>query len=222
VLRVGINLGNALLAGRDPASGEPHGLAVDLARELGRRLRTDIELVTFESAGRMAEAAGTWDAAFLAADPAREGEIQFTAPYLEIDATYLVAAASPLRHLADVDREGIRIALSDKSAYDLALRRSINHAELVRAASVDDSVDLFFRDHLDALAGLRPLLLDVTRAHPGCRVLDGRFTAVRQAMGAPKGHEIALLEDFVREAKASCLIADLIDKHRLDGVTRLP
>jgi len=222
VLRVGINLGNALLAGRDPASGEPRGLAVDLARELGRRLHADIELVTFESAGQMAAAAGTWDAAFLAADPAREGEIRFTAPYLEIDATYLVAAASPLTHLADVDREGIRIAVSDKSAYDLALRRSINHAELVRAASVDDSVELFFRDHLDALAGLRPLLLDVTRAHPGCRVLEGRFTAVRQAMGAPKGHDIAPLEEFVREAKASGLIAHLIDKHRLDGVTRLP
>jgi len=221
VLRVGINLGNALLAGRDPASGEPHGLAVDLARELGRRLHTDIELVTFESAGRMAEAAGTWDAAFLAADPAREGEIQFTAPYLEIDATYLVAGASPLTHLADVDREGIRIAVSDRSAYDLALRRSITHAQLVRASSVDDSVDLFFRDHLDALAGLRPLLLDVTKTHPGYRVLEERFTAVRQAIGAPRGHDIAALEEFVRDAKASGLIARMIDKHRLDGVTQV-
>jgi polar amino acid transport system substrate-binding protein len=221
-VRIGINLGNALLAGRDPASGEPRGLAVDLARELGRRLHADIDLVMFDSAGRMAAAAGTWDAAFLAADPAREGEIRFTAPYLEIDATYLVAAASPLTQLADVDREGIRIAVSDKSAYDLALRRSITHADLVRAASVDDSVDLFFRDHLDALAGLRPLLLDVMKTHPGYRVLDGRFTAVLQAIGAPRGDEIAPLEEFVREAKASGLIAHLIDKHRLDGVTQVP
>src|SRR3979490_1527756 len=115
VLRVGINFGNAVLTRRD-ADGTPGGLAVDLAQELARRLNVPLEIVSYESAGKMADGAkaGVWDVAFLAADPARADEISFTSPYLEIDTTYLVPAASPLRHVSEVDREGVRIAISAK------------------------------------------------------------------------------------------------------------
>jgi len=220
-LRIGINIGNALLARRDPATGALRGIAVDLARELGRALGTPVDLVPYDSAGRMADDArgGAWDVAFLAADAARATDISFTAPYLEIDATYLVPPASMLTTIGDVDREGVRIAVSDKSAYDLALKRSITRAEIVRAPSVDASVDLFFAQRLEALAGLRPLLVDVAQTHHGCRVLDGRFTAILQAIGAPSGRDTAPLDAFVRDAKASGLIAHLIEQHHIRGVT---
>jgi polar amino acid transport system substrate-binding protein len=220
VLRAGINLGNALLAGRDPATGEPRGIAVDLARALGQHLGVDVELVTYQSAARMADAAagGAWDAAFLAADAAR-ADIDFTEPYLEIDATYLVDGASPLREVSEVDRTGVRIAVSDKSAYDLALRRAITLAQIVPAPTVDASVDVFFAERLDVLAGLRPLLVRVAEEHPGCRVLEGRFTAVRQAIGTPKGRDLAPLAAFVRHARTSGLIGELIDRHGVRGVT---
>ncbi len=169
----------------------------------------------------MADAAkaGEWDVAFLAADQARASDISFTAPYLEIDATYMVPSDSLLMTMADVDRDGVRIAVSDKSAYDLALRRTIQRAEIVRAASVNASVDLFFSQRLDALAGLRPLLVDVLEGHAGCRVLDGRFTAILQAIGCPKGRDIIPFEDFVRNAKTSGLVRQLIEKHHIRGVT---
>ncbi len=197
-------------------------MAVDLARELARHLAVDIELVTYESAGRMADAAAVqaWDVAFLAADPARV-DIDFTSPYLEIDATYLVPRSSPMQQLIEVDRPGIRIAVSDKSAYDLALSRAIAHARIVRASSVDASVDLFFAERLDALAGLRPLLVGVAEQHPGCRVLDGRLTAVLQAVGTPRGRDLKPLETFVRHARTSGLVARLIDRHRIRSVTVL-
>src|SRR5438093_12744816 len=122
VLRVGINFGNTILSGRD-AAGVPRGIAMDLARALAQRLGLPMEIVSYESAGRMADGAkaGAWDVAFLAVDPKRAEEIAFTAPYLEIDTTYLVWADSPLRTIADVDREGVRISVTDKSAYDLFL-----------------------------------------------------------------------------------------------------
>lgn len=223
-LRIGINLGNALLAGRDPAGGAPRGIAVDLAYELARHLGIDVELVTYDAAGRMADdaASGKWDAAFLAADPARAADISFTNPYLEIDATYLVAAASPFTSVTDVDRPGIRIAVSDKSAYDLALQRSISRAQLVRAPNVDASVDLFFAQHLDALAGLRPLLVDVSASRSGFRVLDGKFTSIRQAIGAARGVDVAPLEAFVEHAKRAGLVAALIARHHVHGVTPAP
>jgi len=190
-------------------------MAVDLAHELGRHLGTGVELVTYESAGLMADdaATGAWDAAFLAADPARAADITFTRPYLEIEATYLVAEASPLTAAADVDRPGIRIAVSDNSAYDLALRRSITRAELVY---------LFFAQRLDALAGLRPLLIEVAGSRSGYRVLDGRFTSIQQAIGARRGTDVAPLGAFIEHARRTGLVATLIDRHRVGGVTIAP
>ena len=165
-----------------------------------------------------------WDVAFLAADPDRAGEIAFTAPYLEIDTTYLVPSGSPLRTLDDVDREGIRIAVSEKSAYDLFLTRSLKRAQLIRIPGVNASVDFFFAGKLDALAGLKSLLIDVAAGHPGTRVLEGRFTTVQQAVGTPKSREAAAryLADFVEEIKASGLVARTIERNGVRGVSVAP
>ena len=220
-MRIGINIGNALLARRDRSTGALHGIAVDLARELARTLNEPAYLVAYESAGRMADEAKSdaWDVAFLAADPSRAQDITFTAPYLEIEATYLVPPDSPLTSLDGVDRDWVRMAVSDKSAYDLALKRSITQAHIVRAPSVDESVALFFAGKLEALAGLRPLLVDVAQKHPGCKVLDGHFTSILQAIGAPSGRDITPLETFVRHAKVSGFIARVIEQNHIRGVT---
>ena len=224
-LRVGINFGNSVLANKD-VNGDPAGIAVDLAYELARRLSVSIEFITYEAAGRMAAGAqaGAWDVAFLAADPDRANQIIFTAPYLEIETTYLVPAGSPLRTVADVDREGIRIAVSDKSAYDLFLTRNLKRARLVRAPDPNSSVELFFMDNLDALAGIRPMLVDVARSHPATRVLDGRFTAVQQAVGTPQGRNAAsnYLREFVEDIKVSGLVAKTIEKNGVPGVSAAP
>jgi polar amino acid transport system substrate-binding protein len=224
-LRVGINFGNALLTSRD-ANGTPGGIAVDLAKELARRVGVPMDLISYEGAGQTADGAkaGAWDVAFLAADPARAEEIAFTAPYLEIESTYLVPAGSPLRALADVDRDGVRVAVSDKSAYDLFLTRSLKRAQLVRAPGINASVDLFFAEKLDALAGLKPLLVEVAEKQAGVRVLDGRFTAVQQSVGTPKGRSAAVkyLREFVEDIKASGLVAKTIDKNGIRGVSVAP
>src|SRR3954463_15191757 len=134
-LRAAINLGNAVLAQKDPATGEPSGVSVDLARELGRRLGLPVDLVVYDAAGKVVEAvkSGAWDVAFVAIDPERAAEISYTAPYVVIEGTYAVPADSPLRRIEDVDREGVRIAVGAKSAYDLYLTRTLKRARLVRA-----------------------------------------------------------------------------------------
>jgi polar amino acid transport system substrate-binding protein len=222
-MRVGINFGNALLTARDPATRAPSGIALDLAYDLGRRLGVPVQIVEYETAATMADGAKAdeWDVAFLASDPARANDIAFTAPYVEIDATYLVPAGSPLLTIADVDREGVRVAVSDKSAYDLYLSRTLRRARLVRVPGVDDSVTLFLTDKLEALAGLKPLLMEVADQHSGARVLEGRFTAVQQAVGTPKPRTAAAnyLNGFVQDIKASGVVARTIDKHGIRGVT---
>jgi polar amino acid transport system substrate-binding protein len=157
-LRAGINHGNVLLASRNPASGEVLGIAVDLARELARRAALPLAVVPYESAGTMADAgaSGAWDVAVLGAEPERASRIAFSPPYLEIEATYLVPAGSPIRSIADVDRDGVRVAVSAKSAYDLLLGRTLRHARLVRVSGVEPSFELFVADKLDALAVRSP------------------------------------------------------------------
>lgn len=225
-LRVGINFGNTVLARRDDNS-VPFGIAVDLAHELARRLNAGIEVVSYDSAGRMADGAkaGAWDVAFLGADPDRAGEIAFTAPYLEMDATYLVPPESMLHHVDDVDDETVRIAVSQKSAYDLFLTRELKRARLVRIPGPEASIQLFFSEKLEALAGIRPMLVEVAESHPGTSVLDGRYTVVRQAVGTPRDRAAELagyLREFVEDIKASGLAQKVIDKNGIRGVSVAP
>jgi polar amino acid transport system substrate-binding protein len=224
-LRVGINYGNFLLvtSGPDP---DPLGVAPDLGRELGRRLEVPVEFVLFDSAGKMADAvkAGAWDVAFLGAEPQRANEIAFTAAYLEIPATYLVPAGSPIKGLADVDRAGVRIAVSDKSAYELYLSRNIKNATLVRAQGIDNSYNVFVNDKLEVLSGLKPRLLMDVQKLPGSRLLDGQFTAVQQAIGTPRSRETGAryLREFVEEAKASGFVGQAISRSGVAGVSVAP
>ena len=225
-LRVGINFQNNLLTARDPVTRAPSGIALDLAWELGRRLAVPVEIVSYESAGELAESAGAgaWEVGFLGAEPQRANQISFTAAYLEIEATYLVPPGSPLKTIADVDRDGIRIVVPAKAAYDLYLTRSLQHASLTRTAGADAAFKLFVADKMDALAGLKPRLVSDHDNLPGSRVLEGRFTAVQQAVGTPKGHDAGAkyLREFVADIKASGLVARTIEKNGVRGVSVAP
>jgi polar amino acid transport system substrate-binding protein len=225
-LRVGINYGNPVLAKRDPSSGQLHGLAVDLAEELGNRSGLPIEVVAFESAGKMFEAVKTaeWDVAFLAIDAGRADEIDFTAAYIEIEGTYLVPSGSPVSTIADVDRKGTRVGVSAKSAYDLFLSRSIQHAELIRAPDPNSAFELIVAGKVDVVAGVRQHLVANAEKLPGSRVLDGRFMAIQQAVGIPKGREAGAryLRDFIEDVKASGFVARAIDKAGIRGVSVPP
>jgi polar amino acid transport system substrate-binding protein len=216
-LRAAINLGNMVLAQKDPATGELRGVTVDLARELARRLELPVELVPFDAAGKVFEAlkAGAWDVAFLAIEPVRAAEIAFTAPYVIIEGVYLVPKDSPLRAVADVDRDGVRIAVNKGSAYDLYLTRTLKHAKLLRGES---GVDLFVRDKLEAAAGVKQPLVEYAKTNPAVRIMDGRFMEIRQAMGTPKlryeGRDAAprYLHAFVEEMKATGFIAKALQR----------
>ena len=226
VLRAGINLSNFLLVSGKSPTGEPEGVAPDMAREVALRLGVPVAYVTYARPGELADAAGgdVWDIGLIAAEPARAEAIAFSPAYAEIEATYLVPANSPISHIHEVDRPGVRIAIAARAAYDLWLARHLHHAELVRAPSLDASYDLFVSEKLDALAGLRPRLLQDVEKLPGARILEGKFTAVQQAVGTAKANEAGsrFLRDFVEDAKASGLVARLIERHQIRGLSVAP
>ena len=225
-MRVGVNLGNFLLVGKDAQTGDLRGVVPDLAQELARRLRVPLELVAYPGAGQVADAAatGAWDVGFIGAEPQRAEQIAFTPAYLEIPATYLVPAGSPIRSLAEVDRPGVRIAVSARSAYDLYLSRNLKHAQLVRAEGIPASFDLFVAHKLEVLSGLLPRLSSDVARLPGARIIEGKFTAIQQAIGTPKARAAgaAWLLEFVADIKASGLVARAIERHGVKGVSVAP
>ena len=221
VLRVGLNMANSLLITGATSAGEPDGVAPDMAREIAKRIGAEVSLVQFASPGEVADASDgdVWDIALIGAEPARAERMAFTAAYVEIEATYLVPGDSAFTSVEDVDRAGVRIAVSGRSAYDLFLPRNLEHAELERVQGVTAAAELFRREGLDALAGLRPALVVEAEKLPGSRIVEGQFTAVQQAIGSRKGDEASatFLADFVEEAKASGLVQSLIDRHGVTG-----
>jgi polar amino acid transport system substrate-binding protein len=225
-LRAAINYGNFILATRDRATGESRGVAIDLTQELSRRLGVPVEIVAYDSVAIMGDAApsGVWDIAFLGSDPKREALMSFTAAYLEIEATYLVAGASPLRAAAEVDRDGMRVAAPARANYELYLSRNLQHAKLTSTASADAAFDLLAGGQVDALAGLTQALLDRQPQLPGSRILPGRFMGVQQSIAVPKGRDagLAFLRSVVEDAKASGLVARAIERTGARGVSVAP
>lgn len=220
-LRAALNYANTLLISTRGA--EPTGVAPDLARELAKRAGASVEFIGFANAGLAADAAasGAWDVAFIGAEPQRAGEITFSPAYVEIEASYLVPAGSPLLQIEDVDRDGVHIATAARAAYTLFLQRTLRHAALVEADGLPAAFDRFVEMKLDALAGLKPNLLASAASIPGARVLDGRFTSVQQAIGVPRGRAAAAryLESFVAEITASGFLTSLIARHRIEGLS---
>jgi len=220
-LRAGINLGNILLVTGKGPGGEPQGVAPDMAAGIAKRLGVGVSYVTYATPGELADAAARdeWDIGLIAVEPKRAEQIAFCEPYVEIEATYLVPAGSPFHTVEDVDRPGVRIAVSDRAAYDLYLSRTLKHAELVRAHGLPGAFKLFVDDKLDALAGLVPALQENAASLPGARVLPGRYTSVLQAIGTkPQCKALnAVVAEFTAEAKASGLVARLIEQHGVSG-----
>jgi polar amino acid transport system substrate-binding protein len=226
LLRAAINLGNPVLAQKNPQSGEACGVTVDLARELANRLGVPMKVVLYDAAGKVFEAVKTnaWDIAFLALDPTRAKEVLFTAPYVIIEGTYVVRDDSPFHTIEDFDRAGVRIAVGKGAAYDLYLTRTLKHAELVRHDTSVGAIELFFDAGLEAAAGVRQPLAEFARTHPRLRVIEEKFTSIEQAMGTPKGRPAAreFLQSFIEEMKRNGFVASALARSGQSGAGVAP
>ena len=226
-LRASINLGNPILAGTDPASGEARGVSVDLARAFAAQLGVPLELVVFKTAAQSVEAVTSEqaDIGFFAIDPARGAGIGFTAAYVLIEGCYLVPDASPLHSNDEVDRPGTRVVVGAGSAYDLHLTRALKHAQIVRAPSSPAVFDTYLAEGAEVAAGVKQQLEADARRHAGHRLLPGHFMVIRQAMGLPKGRgeaARAALAAFVEEMKASGFVTTALARHGVAGASVAP
>ena len=226
-LRASINLGNPILANRQPETGEPVGVSVDLAFALAQRLRVELELIAFDTAAKSVAAVRQEqaDIGFFAVDPLRGVGMAFTAPYVLIEGSYLVPTASSLQANEDVDRPGVRVTVGQGSAYDLFLTRELKQAEIVRAPSSPAVVEVFVAQRLEVAAGVRQQLEADLARFPGLRLLPGRFMVIQQAMATPstRGPQAAAyLKEFVEDVKASGFVAKALARHGIQGASVAP
>ncbi|MDB5838453.1 MAG: amino acid transporter substrate-binding protein family [Herminiimonas sp.] len=221
-LRASINLGNPILANKDPATGQPFGVSVDLANELAKRLGVTAELVVFDTAGKSVEAVTNEQAdfGFFAIDPLRGEGISFTPPYVVIEGSYMVPVDSPIQSNEQVDQPGHRVAVGAGSAYDLYLSRHLKHAQTVKAQTSPAVVDTFVEQKLEVAAGVRQQLEADAKRVSGVRLLPGRFMVINQAMGIPKSRSqeaFQYLYDFVEEMKRTGFVANALERHGIKG-----
>lgn len=225
-LRAAINFGNPILASKDPATGEARGVSVDLSRELSRLLGVPLALVTYDAAGKVTDNAttGAWDIAFVAIDPKRAVDMDYTAPYVLIEGAFVVPSGSPLRANDDVDREGVRVVAAKGSAYDLYLSRELRKATIVYVATSQEVVAAMVARGVEAGAGVKQQLEASARTTPGVRLLDGRFMLIQQAMTTPKGRPAGAryLATFVEDMKSSGFVDAALRRHGIDGAAVAP
>jgi polar amino acid transport system substrate-binding protein len=224
-LRVGINLGNPVLAGSiDKSEPQPKGITIDIAKEIGKRANLPVELISYQSAGATVEAlkANQIDLIFVAIDPVRGADISYTPPYIQIEGAYMVKASSSLKSNEEVDAIGNEIVVGKGSAYDLYLTREIKRAALLRSANSQSVVDDFMSGKGNVAAGVKQQLeADATR-YNNLRLLPGRFMVINQAIGIPKARpEVdktnAYLGGIIAELKASGFIAQAMKRHGIEG-----
>ena len=226
-LRAAINLGNPILANRDPGTSAPIGVSVDLAVRLAAELNAPLDLVVYDAAGKSVEgvARGDADVGFFAVDPLRGEEIAFTAPYVLIEGCYLVRNDSPLTDNAEVDQPGRTVMVGKGSAYDLFLTRELKQATILRSPTSPAVVDTYMAQAADVAAGVKQQLEADAQRIGGLRLLPGRFMVIRQAMGTPKVKgeaTAAAMAAFVERAKADGFVAAALARHGIEGATVAP
>ena len=223
-LRVGINLGNPVLAGLDAATQKPKGVTIDIANEIGKRSGIPIELIPFQSAGSTVDAikTGNIDLIFVAIDPVRGADVSYTPPYIQIEGAYMVKADSKLKANEEVDRSGVEIVVGKGSAYDLFLTREIKNAALLRAASSQAVIDDFMAGKGNVAAGVKQQLESDAKRYKDLRMLPGRFMVINQAIGIPKARPeyertTVYLSGIITDLKSSGFVADSMKRHGIEG-----
>lgn len=225
-IRVGLNFGNVLLLSKDPATGEPRGLVADVAHELGRQIGAPVQFVPYERPVYLADAAdkNEWDIAFLAVEPARAARMNFSPPYVQIEASYLVRLDSQMNSIADVDRSGIRIAVAAGSAYELFLSRTIKNATIMGTKGSANAMKALYAGEADAVANITEVLRSSGALEKDYRVIDGHFMVIEQAIAIPKDKRAAYryLADFVADLKRRDFVAHSIERNGARGLTPAP
>jgi polar amino acid transport system substrate-binding protein len=217
-LRVAIAVGPAastFWATRDPQSGEPRGVTVELAKAAAEKLHVPLHLVAYKNSGEIAAAAAKseWDISFMPADAEREKYVDQGPSYVVYESSYLVRAGAGIKDMADVDRAGIHVGVIEGTATSRTVAKALKNASLTTFPKPEAAAELMAAGKLDALAMGRDALADLAKTLPASRVLDGAVQSTGVVVAVPKDR--AATRDwaahFVEAAKADGTVRRAFD-----------
>ena len=226
VLRVGLNMSNFLLVSSEDASGLPDGLSPDVGKKIAKELNLNCELIKFPNPGLLADAVNDdkWDIGNIAYERERGKTIDFSDPYINIDANFIFRSESNFKSNEEVDTPGTKIAVFERSAYDLWLTDNFKNAELVRASSIEESHNLFRNNKVDVLAGLKSKLVDEIKTNNDFKMITNPFTYIKQSIGIKKGNPeiLEFLNVFISKLIKEGYIEQLLKKHKVQDKLSIP
>ena len=226
VLRVGINMSNFLLINGKDSDGLPDGVSPDIGKRLARELNVECKLIQFKKPGLLADAVdeNMWDVGNIACEKERSKTIDFTNPYVNIDANFMFRKKDNLKTNGDINLPGIKIAVLERSAYDLWLTENFKNVELIRVNTIEESHQLFRDDKVNVLAGLKPKLIEEIKTNNDFQIINSPFTYIKQSIGIKKGNPEILdfLNKFITNLIKEGYVENLLKKHNVQNKLSIP
>lgn len=226
VLRVGINMSNFLLINGKDSDGLPDGVSPDIGKRLARELNVECKLIQFKKPGLLADAVDEdmWDIGNIACEKERSKTIDFTNPYVNIDANFMFRKKDNLKTNDDINLPGIKIAVLERSAYDLWLTENFKNVELIRVNTIEESHQLFREDKVNVLAGLKPKLIEEIKTNNDFQIINRPFTYIKQSIGIKKGNPEILdfLNKFITNLIKEGYVENLLKKHNVQNKLSIP
>ena len=226
ILRVGINMSNFLLVSGVNSSGLPEGVSPDLGKKIAKELNIPHKLVQYKRPGELADAVNKnqWDIGNIAFELKRAETIDFTNSYVNINANFLVRKIDNFKTNEDVSKARVKIAVLERSAYDLWLTENFKDIELIRASSIQNSHILFNEGKANVLAGLKPKLIEELSKNDQLEIIEDPFTFIKQSVGIKKGnpHVIEFLNNFISKLINDGFIEQLLKKYKVDKKLSIP
>ena len=226
ILRVGINMSNFLLVNKDSAFSKPEGLSPDIGALLAKELDLECQYIAFKNPGELIDAIeqDKWDVGNFAFEKKRAEIIDFSIPYINIDANFIMKKDISILNNEEVDSKELKIAVVNRSAYDLWLSNNFNNAKIIRSKTIIDSHKLFHNGEANILAGLKPKLIEELKMNENLKIIDKPFTFIKQSIGIKKGNKevIRFLNDFILKLISNGTIELLLKKHKLEKKLSIP
>ena len=226
ILRVGINMSNFLLINGKDSDGLPDGVSPDIGKKLARELNVECKLVQFKKPGLLADAVNEnmWDIGNIACEKERSKTIDFTNPYVNIDANFMFRKKDNFKTNDDINLPEIKIAVLERSAYDLWLTENFKNVELIRVNTIEESHQLFREDKVNVLAGLKPKLIEEIKTNDDFKMINSPFTYIKQSIGIKKGTPEILdfLNKFISKLIKEGYVESLLKKHNVQNKLSIP
>ena len=226
VLRVGVNMSNFLLVNSKDKLGVIDGVSPGIGKKLAKELNISFEIVQFANPGLLADAVNNneWDIGNIASEKERGKTIDFSDPYVNIDANFLFREEDNFKNNNDIDQSGIKIAVFERSAYDLWLTENLKKAELIRVNSIEESHNLFKENKVNILAGLKPKLIEEMKKNNNYEMIQSPFTYIKQSIGIKKGNPEVLdfINKFISNNIKEGYIKSLLKQHNVQDKLSIP